>query len=97
MVEDWTEFSSRRGGGNVGIAERFPRFVGSVGKQFYRFSMLSTNRQFLRLLAWGCELVKEFAFGLLHAPCGFGVTAGGGHLLERVRSETDAEVLSRPG
>jgi hypothetical protein len=53
------------------------------------------NRQFLCLLARGCELVKEFAFGLLHAPCGFSVTAGGGHLLERVRSETDAGVLSR--
>jgi hypothetical protein len=37
-----------QGGGNVGIAERFPRFVGRVGKQFYRFPMLSINRHFLR-------------------------------------------------
>ena len=28
----------------MGIAERFPRFVGRVGKQFCRFPMLSTNR-----------------------------------------------------
>ena len=86
-----------QGGGNVGIAERFPRFVGSVGKQFCCFPMLSTNRQFLRPLARACELVKEFALGLLHAPCGFGVTADGGHLLERIHSKTGSEVLSRLG
>ena len=82
-------------GGNVGIAERFPRFVVRVGKQFHRFPTLSTNRHFLRPLARGRELVKEFALGLLHAPCGFGVTAGGGHVLERIHSETGSEVLSR--
>ena len=81
----------------MGIAERFPRFVGRVGKQFYRFPMFSTNRHFLRPLARVRELVKELALGLLHAPCGFGVTAVVGHALERVHSETGAEVLSRLG
>ena len=84
-----------QGGGDVGIAERFPRFEGSVGKQFYRFPMLSSNRHFLRPLARALELVKEFALGLLHAPCGFGVTAGSGDVLERVHGETGSEVLSR--
>ncbi len=81
----------------MGIAERFPRFVGRVGKRFCCFSMLSTNRHFLCLLANACELVKKFALGLLHAPCGFGVTAGGGHVLEHVQSEPGLEVLRRPG
>jgi hypothetical protein len=81
----------------VGIAERFPRFVGRVGKRFYCFPMLSTNRQFLRPLTRACELVKEFALGLLHAPCGFCVTAGGGLVLERVQSDAGSEVLSRLG
>jgi hypothetical protein len=66
-------------------------------KQFYRFPRLSTNRHFLRPLAGGCKLVKEFAFGLLHAPCGFGVTAGGGHVFEPVHSKAGSEVLSRLG
>jgi hypothetical protein len=94
--ENWLEIISQ-GGGNVGIAERFPRFVGGVGKQFYRFPMLSTNRHFLRPLARAWKLVKEFALGLLHAPCSFGITAGGGHVRERIHSETGSEVLSRLG
>jgi hypothetical protein len=57
----------------------------------------SDFRHFLRRLACACELVKEFVFGLLHAACGFGVTAGGGHVLERVHSETGSQVLSRLG
>ena len=50
-VEGLGKYSSRsrRGGGNVGIAvKRFPRSVGRVGKQFYRFPMLSIDRRFHR-------------------------------------------------
>ena len=42
-------------------------------------------------------MIKEFAFGLLHAPCGIGVADGGGLGLERDEAETGAKVLCRFG
>jgi hypothetical protein len=49
--------------------------------------------KFLRPLVASAELIKEFAFGLLHAPCGIGVADGAGHALERGQAETDSKVL----
>jgi hypothetical protein len=48
-------------------------------------------------LVTGAELIEEFAFSLLHAPCGIGVADGGGHGLERDEAETGAKVLCRFG
>jgi hypothetical protein len=95
--ENWLEIISRRAEGMWESRSDFQGLWEGVGKQFYRFPMLSTNRHFLRPLARACKLVKEFALGLLHAPCSFGITAGGGHVLERVQSKTGSEVLSRLG
>src|ERR1700689_4960721 len=48
-------------------------------------------------LVTGAELIEEFAFSLLHAPCGIGGADGGAHGLERDEAETGAKVLCRFG
>src|ERR1017187_6091976 len=74
--------SSRRGGGNVEIAQRFPRWVRNP--QGFAATVISTAlaaASFIFPEAGRPQLLEEFALGLLHTLGGFGIAEGRGDAL----------------
>ena len=88
------ESSSRRGGGNVGIAQRFPRWVRNP--QGFACTVISTALSTARLgasffpKASTPQLLEEFAFGLLHTLGSFGIADRSSDALK----DCDAESLA---
>ena len=57
--------------------------IGAISKVCGKAGGPSTNRHFLGPSGTATELFKEYAFGVLHAPCGIGVAKDGGDGFER--------------
>ena len=77
------------------------KVCGKGGKQALSFSLLSTDRHFLgpvvqpAFLGGQPQSLKEFRFGLLHPPRRIGIADGCGDSLQRVDTQSIAQVLCR--